>query len=375
MIGKDSPKGSITRQLPDDELKKIGEDIARDVAPENTGAQQQPTILEQTLARFQVLLTETQKKDEPETFGIPDSEFLKQINETLLIPEGVFAAGGNEDREVGGQFGNTTFYALTDRGISPYDRESPKEQNDDGYLVMPGRKRVGIFDGVGGRSCQLGYAATNVAITSAIYETTESMRVDESLLKMHGDVHHFKNNHIGDEELKKVCTAGVLAEFLTEYLIALAHLGDSRAMLCRNGLCVKVTEDDNNLTQLAKQLGVSKQEIIAMFGLQASRDLSKGLTQCIGGKFNRNNPRNPTTVMDPHFEVWHARPGDLLTLYTDGLSANFEEDEIAGILNEILQRTGSLEEAAKGLKKRTIDKMKTVEGHGDNLTIVLIPIV
>ena len=127
----------------------------------------------------------------------------------------------------------------------------------------------------------------------------------------------------------------------------LAHIGDSRAYLIRDGQITQITED-HSWVQEQVRLGVLTPEEAK------NHPLKNIITRSMG---------HERDVKVDLLKVEY-RPGDKLLLCSDGLTNMVSDEEILKIVQE-----NSLEDAVKVLAARANE-----EGGYDNITVVLLEV-
>jgi PPM family protein phosphatase len=123
-----------------------------------------------------------------------------------------------------------------------------------------------------------------------------------------------------------------------------AHVGDSRCYRFRGGRLERLTEDHTFANELDRQ-----------------GRLPGGPLRELGGMLTRSLGEGPAVQPDARRE--EARPGDLLLLCTDGLTASLGDAEIAAVLAE----RGDLRDLAAELIERAGEK-----GAANDTTVVLL---
>lgn len=129
--------------------------------------------------------------------------------------------------------------------------------------------------------------------------------------------------------------------------LALAHIGDSRLYLLRDGKMRQVTKDHTFVQRLVDSGRITEEE--------AKTHPRRSVLMRVLGDVD-SSPEIDTQVIA-------TRPGDLWLLCSDGLCGYVEEDDI----EKILLRRGSLQGAVDSL----IDKALSF-GAPDNVTVVLV---
>ena len=138
----------------------------------------------------------------------------------------------------------------------------------------------------------------------------------------------------------------MVAALASEGRVAIAHVGDSRAYLIRGGTIRPLTDDHSLVGELLR-----RQEITA----EAAREHPHKhvLTRALGVRPNVESDLLEMTLRD----------GDIFALFSDGLTNNVEEPEIA----QAVGATSDLQEACDGLVMFANDR-----GGDDNITVVLL---
>jgi len=154
----------------------------------------------------------------------------------------------------------------------------------------------------------------------------------------------------GDSSLKGMGTTVVAAAHPADSdCLVVAHVGDSRAYLLRDGELICLTTDHS---------WVSEQVAAGFLTQEAARvhPLKNVVTQALGGSYM------------PRADVIEAimEPGDLYLLCSDGLNTMLTDEAIA----RLLQRPGGLEEIGKELIVAA-----NQAGGNDNITVILIKAV
>jgi len=129
--------------------------------------------------------------------------------------------------------------------------------------------------------------------------------------------------------------------------LALAHIGDSRLYLLRDGKMRQITKDHTFVQRLVDSGRITEEE--------AKTHPRRSVLMRVLGDVD-SSPEIDTEVLD-------TRPGDVWLLCSDGLCGYVEEEDI----EKILLRRASLQGAVEGL----IDKALSF-GAPDNVTVVLV---
>jgi protein phosphatase len=142
------------------------------------------------------------------------------------------------------------------------------------------------------------------------------------------------------------CVVGVVKD----HMCFLAHAGDSRAYLLRQGRLTRLTEDHSFVAERVRAGDMTEAEArVSRFRNIVTRALGIGDT------------------VDPAFHEEPIRPGDLVIACSDGLTTMVDDAEIANLLNTPGLRRGSAERVAAAL----VDAANQ-QGGSDNITVVVL---
>ncbi len=232
-------------------------------------------------------------------------------------------------------------YGLTDAG-------KVRQNNEDSLLVGEGRDTslFVVADGIGG--FEAGEVASSIAV-----ETLRDLNPGDPF----DDAIHEANRRIlsaarEDEKFSGMGTTVVAIRFAgtDEHPAAeIAHVGDSRAYLLRNGELNPLTEDHSLVAELVRSGDLTR--------AQAAEHPQKNLiTRALGAE---EDVEVDTTRLP-------VEQGDRILLCSDGLSDMVSEDRISEVLSEPLQDP---EAPARLLLSEALEA-----GGTDNITLVLVDV-
>lgn len=243
------------------------------------------------------------------------------------------------------------------------DRGLRRHHNEDAFLV---RDDLGLFvvaDGMGGHAAGEVAAGLAVSEIERVVESTQDaaettwpdgwdarLPCDSNRLVFAALMAHRRVTGAveGDPGLRGMGATVVAALFSSERnRLTVAHVGDSRAYLLREGRLQLLTSDHS---------WVHEQVVAGLLSEDAARShpLKNVVTRALGGA------QEPIADVREH----EAKVGDLLLLCSDGLNGMLEDDELAGILQ---RRRPELRATAQDL----VDEANR-RGGTDNITIVLV---
>lgn len=227
-----------------------------------------------------------------------------------------------------------------------------REHNEDAHLAD---SRAGLFivaDGMGGH--QAGNVASRLCVENlqarlaeVLPLTTPTANALERALRDAIDYSHrlIQEAARGHPERTRMGTTVALLLLRGDSAI-LAHVGDSRIYLLRDGLLRLMTRDHSVLQELVGAGVVSKEEALHSH----SRNL---ITQALG----LDEQAQPDIT---HLET---RPGDLFLLCSDGLNTMVSDDEMQLILTSL--------ERNPALAGRVLVQVANDKGGHDNITLIL----
>ncbi len=227
------------------------------------------------------------------------------------------------------------------------------EVNDDsgggGHILV-------VADGVG--SSEFGHEAANLTISSIVTHFASPIRLERSDVSLEDDIdEQFARMIVASHEqleqavarnpqMKGMATTLTLA-FVLGIRAWIAHVGDSRAYLVRDGKSVQLTKDQT-IAQMLVDQGVLDQE-----SADSSR-LAHILSSAVGG----TGDASPSVLS---YRIG-LQPGDSLLLCTDGLTKHVTEETMARVTGAASTPTAACDE----LLALALDG-----GGSDNITVVV----
>jgi protein phosphatase len=244
--------------------------------------------------------------------------------------------------------GPTTSAGLSDRG-----RVRP--QNDDRWFADDRRGLFIVADGMGGGPA--GGVAAQIVVdalptlveqrlagaAASSLETAEAVPAVEAILEHLSD--RLRAETRGQPGLEGMGTTVVML-LVRGGQALIAHMGDSRAYLCRHGRLARLTRD-HSLVQLLIDCGEITPE-------QAAGHPARGqVTRFVG---------MPEAAL-PEARLVPLAPGDRLLLCTDGLSGMVSDAKLLAILDET-------PEGAKACQRLIAEANEA--GGNDNITALVV---
>ncbi len=233
---------------------------------------------------------------------------------------------------------------MTLRVAEHYEKSDTGRQrraNEDSFFA-----RAPLFvvaDGMGG--AQAGEVASRLAAETFAAglpdDGTSEQRLETRVREANRRIHEVSQ---GDRALNGMGTT-ITAAYLDGDELSLAHVGDSRAYLLRDGELTRLTRDHTLVEELVRRGELTEQEA-------AEHPQRSIITRALG----------PEPDIDIDLHTHRVRAGDVLLLCSDGLTGMIGEDEV----EEILGRAPSLGDAGRAL----VDAANEAGGR-DNITVVL----
>lgn len=230
--------------------------------------------------------------------------------------------------------------ALSLRCCAISDVGRRKKNDDSGYA---GAHFVMVADGMGG--APHGDLASAVAIQTM--QRLDAPAPDDMLESLVGAMHR-ANDRLAELIEEDSATEGmgttVTAVLFDGERIAVAHLGDSRGYLWRNGELLRITHDHSWVQSLIDEGRITEEEA----AVNAHRSL---LLKVLDGRHDNV----------PDLTQYDVEVGDRILLCSDGLSSFVEHDRIAEAMS-----IGSVDSVAAELIQLALDSPSN-----DNITVVV----
>lgn len=234
------------------------------------------------------------------------------------------------------------------------DTGCERELNEDRYAVVDSPSGLAwlLCDGMGGAAG--GELAAQLAIDSMRRDLeTLPFRTSENALR--SAVLEANRIIVLRRQNPAFSSMGttVVGVLFVDQEICIAHVGDSRAYLVRDGAIQQLTVDHTYVQELVDRGEIRAEEALA-------HPQAHILTRCVGAEpglevtFNR-------------YWIWPARqnePKDFLMLCTDGLYSLVSDNEIAQVISE-----SSPQRACT----RLVEMAKSRGGY-DNITLAIVPL-
>ena len=215
-----------------------------------------------------------------------------------------------------------------------------RQGNEDNFFV-----RAPLFvvaDGMGG--AQAGEVASEMAVESFDDGLPDGAPAD-------GLVHVIEeaNRRIHERSRAEAQRAGmgttVTAAYVGEREVTIAHVGDSRAYVLRDGELERLTRDHSLVGELVARGKLTEEQA-------ETHPQRSVITRALG----------PEPDVQVDVQVYQARAGDVFMVCSDGLTSMVPESRV----RDILQDGGSLDEAGRDLIAAANDA-----GGRDNITVIL----
>jgi PPM family protein phosphatase len=221
------------------------------------------------------------------------------------------------------------------------DTGRQRTANEDSFFA--GSPVFAVADGMGG--AQAGEVASRIAAES-FGPANRGDTAPEAYLR---SVAVAANRRINDLAAEDESQSGMGTTFTAALIdgddVSLAHVGDSRAYLFRDGDLRLLTSDHSLVEELLRQGKLTPE--------QAENHPQRSIiTRALG----------PEREVEVDTMTYRAKPGDVYLLCSDGLTTMVKDDEIASILS----RSAGLEDAAQQLVEEA-----NMAGGRDNITVVL----
>jgi protein phosphatase len=228
------------------------------------------------------------------------------------------------------------------------DRGRVRPHNEDSLLADQDRGVLAVADGMGGHAA--GEVASRLAIETVSELLDTSSFEPDGLPDLLRRAVSESNHRIGERmrtqpECRGMGTTLVVL-VMHEGRFWIAHVGDSRAYLVRDGAIRQLTSDHSFVNELVR-LGMLSRE-------QAARDPRRNVvTRALG-----SGPH-----VEPDILEGACREGDLVLLCSDGLNTMLEDQEILAVIEQAGMEPDRASEAL-------VDAANGAGGE-DNVTVVV----
>jgi serine/threonine protein phosphatase PrpC len=215
-----------------------------------------------------------------------------------------------------------------------------RQGNEDNFFV-----RAPLFvvaDGMGG--AQAGEVASEMAVKSFEPGLGDGAP-SESLVRVIEDANRRIHDRSRSDEQRAGMGTTVTAAYVDEADVVVAHVGDSRAYLWRDGDLIRLTKDHSLVGELVARGKLTEEQAEA----HPQRSV---ITRALGPE--------PNVQVD--VAVFNARAGDVFLLCSDGLTSMVNESK----LKPILAASESLEQVGRALIAAANEA-----GGRDNITVIL----
>jgi serine/threonine protein phosphatase PrpC len=203
-----------------------------------------------------------------------------------------------------------------------------------------------VADGMGG--AQAGEVASRIAIEAFERDLPEAMSAEEGLAQRVREANRRIYDCSREERERAGMGTTLTAAYLEDQHLAIAHVGDSRAYLLRDGTLQRLTRDHSLVDELVRRGKLTEEQA-------AEHPQRSIITRALG----------PEPDVEVDTWTYPVRSGDVLLLCSDGLTSMVSEDQVG----TILAGAPTLAQAGDELIAAA-----NAAGGRDNITVVLFAI-
>ncbi len=231
---------------------------------------------------------------------------------------------------------------LTLRYAARSDRGLIRDGNQDS--VYAGPRLLAVADGMGGMAA--GDVASNIVIgaLAPLDEDVPGNDLVGALSRAVGTANQQLRATVDANPQLEGMGTTLTAMLFSGSRFGMAHVGDSRAYLLRDGQFHQVTKDDTYVQMLVDEGRISAEEA-------SSHPQRSLLTRALDGR-----------DVDPEYSVREARPGDRYLICSDGLSAVVSFDTIGDALRDVRDPRACVE---------MLVNLALKGGGPDNVTVIV----
>jgi protein phosphatase len=238
------------------------------------------------------------------------------------------------------------------RAAARTDAGCQRQRNEDSYFVSPDQRVFAVADGMGGAVG--GAMASRLAVEAIenLWRSRPPHATDQQQIRDWLDEAVSAANRAvwvaaeEDASVRGMGTTVVVAVQAEDDHMQIAHVGDSRCYLLREGKARLLTDDHSVVHEMVKAGRLTEE--------QARINPYKNLiTRCLGHDVQVEIDQTPVEL----------KSNDFIVLCSDGLPTVLRDEEISAVLKKYKDPEGVCEE----LVKQTIDG-----GAPDNVTVVVI---
>jgi len=200
-----------------------------------------------------------------------------------------------------------------------------------------------VADGMGG--AQAGEVASRIAVEAFEQGLPDSGSPEERLATRVREANAQIYERSRTERSRAGMGTTLTAAYVDDTHVAIAHVGDSRAYLFRDGTLQRLTQDHSLVDELVRRGKLTEEQA-------AEHPQRSIITRALG----------PEPDVEVDTWTYPARAGDVVLLCSDGLTSMISEERVKATLTE----HDNLDEAADALIREANEA-----GGRDNITVVL----
>ncbi len=229
------------------------------------------------------------------------------------------------------------------------DQGRVRTSNEDSYAANARHKLFLVADGMGGHAA--GEIASQIAVSTVeeyvVQRLASELRPEDVIryAAQEANARVFETQRQRPELAGMGSTLTILSFHNNTFYVA--HVGDSRAYLLREGTLDQITRDHSLVWHLLESGVLRKDEL-------SSHPQKNLITRSIG----------PHPYVEVDVERGEAREGDVFLLCSDGLADVVKDDEISGILSD-----------NRITPQEMCDSLVKAAMHGgapDNVTVIVV---